>query len=271
MSDPLLPLIVEPEQLQAVLGRENLVILHITRPERYAEFHVPGALFLEGMRFVRIEKPVFGLLPDAASFGSLLESLGISPATHVVSYDDEGGGWASRLLWTLDVAGHEHFSLLNGGLVSWVNEGFPVSQEPATAGKGSYSVNWRDEPLADTDYILSRLGAPDLGLLDSRTPQEFSGEKKYSARGGHIPGAARLNWTDTMDQSRNLRLKPEAELREMLEQRGLTRDREIICYCQSHHRSSHSYIMLKALGYPRIKGYPGAWSEWAERTDTPVE
>ena len=132
-------------------------------------------------------------------------------------------------------------------------------------------MNWRDEPLADTDYILSRLGDPGLGLLDSRTPQEFSGEKKYSARGGHIPGAAQLNWTDTMDQSRNLRLKPEAELREMLEQRGLTRDKEIVCYCQSHHRSSHAYIMLKALGYPRIKGYPGSWSEWADRADTPVE
>ena len=56
MSDPLLPLIVEPKPLQAVLGHENLVILHITKPERYAEFHVPVALFLEGMRYVRIEK-----------------------------------------------------------------------------------------------------------------------------------------------------------------------------------------------------------------------
>ncbi len=272
MSDPLLPLIAEPEQLQAVLGHENLVILHISKPERYAEFHVPGALFLEGPRYVRIEKPVFGLLPTEQNFSALLESLGISPTTHVVTCDDEGGGWASRFLWTLDVAGHPHFSLLNGGLNSWVNEGFPISRETAAAGPATrYPVSWHNEPLADTKYILSRLGSADLGLLDSRTPQEFSGEKKFSARGGHIPGAVLLNWVDTMDQGRNLRLKPEAELREMLEQRGLTSDREIVCYCQSHHRSSHSYIMLKALGYPRIKGYPGAWSEWADRPDTPVE
>ena len=132
-------------------------------------------------------------------------------------------------------------------------------------------MSWHTEPLADTDYILSRLGDPDFALLDSRTPQEFSGEKKFSARGGHIPGAELLNWVDTMDQSRNLRLKLEVELRKMLAQRELTSDREIVCYCQSHHRSSHSYIMLKALGYPRIKGYPGAWSAWADRADTPVE
>jgi len=271
VSESLLPLIAEPEQLQAVLGHENLVILHITKPERYAEFHVPGALSLEAMHYIKMEKPVFGLLPDAENFGALLESLGISPETHVIAYDDEGGGWASRFLWTLDVAGHRHFSLLNGGLVSWVSEDFPVSQEPVTPGRGTYSVSWRNEPLADADYILSRLGDPDFALLDSRTPQEFSGEKKFSARGGHIPGAALLDRADTMDQSRNLRLKPEAELREMLEQRGLTSDKEIVCYCQSHHRSAHAYIMLKALGYTRIKGYPGAWSDWANRPDTPVE
>jgi len=271
VSNRLLPLIVEPEQLETVLGHDRLVVVHITKPERYAQFHVPGAVFVEAAAYVRVDRPVFGLLPDAQSFGQSLESMGISPGTHVVTYDDEGGGWASRFLWTLDVAGHKDFSLLNGGLLAWVNEGFQVSQQAATPATGSYSVAWRQDPVADTGYILSRLGAPDLGLLDSRTPQEFSGEKRMAERGGHIPGASLLNWTDTMDQSRNLRLKPAEELNAMLAQRGLTSDKEIICYCQSHHRSSLAYIMLKMLAYPRIKGYPGSWSAWGNRTDTPVE
>lgn len=271
MSDRLLPLIVEPEQLETVLGHDRLVVVHISKPERYAQFHVPGAVFVEGAHYVKVEKPVVGLLPDAQSFGHLLESLGISPDTHVVTCDDEGGGWASRFLWTLDVAGHQDFSLLNGGLVAWVNEGFSVSQQAVTPATGSYSVSWRQEPVADTEYILSRLGAADLGLLDSRTPQEFNGQKKFAEHGGHIPGASLLNWTDTMDQSRNLRLQPATELNAMLEQRGLTGDKEIICYCQSHHRSSLAYIMLKILGYQRIKGYPGSWSAWGNHPDTPKE
>jgi thiosulfate/3-mercaptopyruvate sulfurtransferase len=132
-------------------------------------------------------------------------------------------------------------------------------------------VTWQAGPVADAEYILSRLGSPDLGILDSRTPQEYSGQKAFAQRGGHIPGASNLNWLDTMDQGRNLRMKPEAELRAMLDERGLTEDKEIICYCQSHHRSSHAYIMLKNLGYTRIKGYPGSWSDWGNRSDTPVE
>jgi len=271
VTESLLPLIAEPEQLEAVLNDGNLVVVHITKPERYAEFHVPGAIFLQGAQFVRVEKPVMGLLPHPGDLQQVLENAGISPDTHVVAYDDEGGGWASRLLWTLDCIGHEHSSLLNGGLVAWVNEGFPISREPTHPGTGRYPVQYRDEPVANAEYILSRLGDADFVPLDSRTPQEFSGEKKLAARGGHIPGAQLLNWVDTMDQNCNLRFKPEDELLAMLEARGVTPDKEVLCYCQSHHRSSHACIMLKSLGYPRVKGYPGAWSDWGNRPDTPVE
>jgi thiosulfate/3-mercaptopyruvate sulfurtransferase len=52
---------------------------------------------------------------------------------------------------------------------------------------------------------------------------------------------------------------------------GATPDREVIAYCQTHHRSSHTYVVLKSLGFTRIKGYPGAWSEWGNLPDTPIE
>ena len=29
--------------------------------------------------------------------------------------------------------------------------------------------------------------------------------------------------------------------------------------------------MLVHLGYPNVRGYHGAWSEWGNRHDTPVE
>ncbi len=270
MTDALLPFVVEPQELADNLQDERLLILHISKPEKYAQ-HIPGAVYLAGQQFVKINKPIMGLVPDDADLSALFTAIGMTPDTHVVAYDDEGGGWASRFLWTLDVIGHAHFSLLNGGMISWSNEGFPLSDAPVTPTPGNYRVTERTGATVNLEYIKSRLNATDLGLLDSRTPQEFSGEKKLATLGGHIPGAANLNWLETMDTAHNVRFKPEAELRTMLEQRGLTPDKEIICYCQSHHRSSHAYIMLKMLGYTRISGYPGAWSEWGNRNDTPVE
>jgi thiosulfate/3-mercaptopyruvate sulfurtransferase len=92
-----------------------------------------------------------------------------------------------------------------------------------------------------------------------------------AARGGHIPGAVNLNWTLAMDEQRQLRCKADATLRALLETIGVTPDKEVILYCQTHHRSAHTYLVLKHLGYPRVRGYAGAWSEWGNDPTLPVE
>lgn len=272
MSAPILPLVVEPEELEAALGREGLLVVDLSKPELHAQLHVPGAVHLDYARIVAARKPVVGLLPEADALGTALATAGITPATHVVAYDDEGGGKACRLLWTLDVLGHRGFSLLNGGLHAWANERHRAESgmtPPTPAPR--YPVTYRDEGRADADYIRTHLDDPGVRLLDARSPEEYQGFKRLAARAGHIPGAANLEWTRAMDPNRNLRLRAEAELRALLEPVGIDPSREVITYCQSHHRSAHTYIMLKSLGFERVRGYPGSWSDWGNRDDTPVE
>ncbi|MEJ2106096.1 MAG: rhodanese-like domain-containing protein [Acidiferrobacteraceae bacterium] len=107
--------------------------------------------------------------------------------------------------------------------------------------------------------------------MDARTPEEYRGEKKLAQQVGHIPGAVNFNWTDAMDPNRQRRLKDADELRSRFAELGITPDKEIIVYCQTHHRSAHTFILLQWLGYTRVRGYPGSWSDWGNRSDTPVE
>ncbi len=266
-----LPLIIEADELEKHLADDNLRIIDLSKDETYLQTHIPGAVHLQYPRILHVEKPVMGLVPDSGTLSQVLSSLGVGPDTHVVAYDDEGGGKASRLLWTLDIIGHSGFSLLNGGLHAWANEGHTLESGSVQVTPGHYDVSIGDKGIVNKDYILEHLEDPNVVLLDTRSIQEFSGEKCFAARGGHIPHAINLDWMLTMDQQRNLRFLPDEQILNMLNDLGITPDKEVIAYCQTHHRSSHTYILLKHLGYKNIEGYPGAWSEWGNLADTPIE
>ena len=266
-----LPLLIEPDVLENALGYDNLMIIDLSKAKTYRKLHILGAVHLDYAQITAARKPVMGLLPGADTLDALFSSTGIDEQTHVVAYDDEGGGCAARLLWTLDTAGHTHFSLLNGGLHAWANEGHDYTDEAATPVTKQFHTRYNEQPSADSSYIKERLGNTDTCLLDVRSPLEYRGIKIFAERGGHIPGAVNIEWTQMMDQSRNLRFKPDDELITLLESIDVTPNKEVIVYCQTHHRSAHSYIVLKHLGFKQLKAYPGSWSDWGNNPDLPIE
>ncbi len=263
-------IIIEPEQLEQQLEQDNLLIVDLSNRANYVQHHIPGAIRLECSSILAHRRPVMGLLPSNLQLSEVLSDIGMTSNTRVVACDDEGGGKASRFLWTLDVVGHTKFSLLNGGMRAWLAEDRPVSDEPVSPSAGDFTARRNEEHIINKEQLLQCLEDPDIALLDARSPAEFRGDDVRAARGGHIPGAANLDWIKLMDPGCNMRLRPEKKLRGILESLAITPDKTVIVYCQTHHRSSLTYIALKSLGYPSIKGYAGAWSEWGNDPETPI-
>ncbi len=235
-----LPLLIEADVLENTLGYDNLLIVDLSKDATYRKLHIPGAVHLQYAQITTARKPVMGLLPETETLNAVFSSIGIDEQTHVIAYDDEGGGCAARLLWTLEMAGHKHFSLLNGGLHSWANEGHTHTEESTTPTAKQFQAKYNAQPSADSNYIHQHLEDENTRLLDVRSPAEYSGEKKFAENAGHIPGAVNLEWTQMMDQSRNLRFKTDDELFSLLDSAGITKDKEVITYCQTHHRSAHT-------------------------------
>lgn len=266
-------LFLTPAAVADQLNNPNLVVIDLGDEHRYSQQHIPGAYPLPFEALVSSRPPVSGLMPDPALVSELLAARGAGKDSEIIAYDDAGGGKSGRLVFTLHAMGFTHCSILDGGWNAWLAAGLATDngKPEANTAEQVVSPEYIGDNLADRDWILQHLNDDGVALLDTRSLGEFTGESIRAARGGHIPGAAHYEWTDAMDVAHQHALRPTNELLSELEQRGITRDKEVVVYCQTHHRSAHTYALLKHLGFDKVRGYPGAWSDWGNQPDTPVE
>lgn len=271
MNETKLPFIVEASELARHLEDPDILVVDLSERQSYLAAHIPGAVHIPYTAITVSKPPVNGLVPTAEQLSDVFSDIGLTAERHVVAVDEYGGGKAGRLIYTLHALGHQGASMLNGGMIAWNSEGHPTEEGEVKPRRSNYRAHLRPGNIADRAYILKRLHAPDFKVLDVRTPAEFSGEDARSARGGHIPEARNLEFSELIDRGNAMRLKPREEIKALLKKRDVSPEDEVVVHCQSHTRSAHTYVVLKALGYDRVRGYPGSWSDWGNDPDTPVE
>ncbi|WP_336135654.1 sulfurtransferase [Natronomonas amylolytica] len=219
--------------------------------------HVPTAVNVpfDSFRADEHGEAEAGMLPGAEAFAALASEARIDNDSDIVAYDDTHGVFAARFLVTAELYGHdpENLHLLNGDYSSW-NLAFEVSSEEPTPEPTSYDAVFdEDGPLVGIEFVRDSLGDPDAVIVDTREEWEYEE--------GHIPGAVRVDWRELVDDDTR-GLRPEVEMRELLEDRGVTPDKHVLLYCNTARRISHTYTVLRALGYERLAFYEGSLTEW---------
>ena len=245
------------------------LLVCVAQPSAFAAGHIPGSVLVAPEALVCGVPPATGRLPGLERLNALFSRLGYGPDLNLVAYDDEGGGWAGRFLWTLDVIGHRGWRYLNGGTQAWAAAGKPL----ATGGgrrpePRPVELTLDFSPVAEVEDVLAAIDDPDQVIWDVRSAAEYRGERRAAKHAGHVPGAAHLDWLDLKDPQDAQRLV--ADLGALLRRHGITQDKAIITHCQTHHRSGLSYLVARLLGFPGIRAYHGSWSEWGNRDDLPI-
>jgi len=82
-----------------------------------------------------------------------------------------------------------------------------------------------------------------------------------------VPGSRHIEWVRNLESTGHFR--PLEELRALYAENGIAGDKPVATFCGSGFRAAHTYVVLKALGYPTTN-YAPSWGEWGRRSDLPI-
>lgn len=263
---------VKAEAVAELVGAPNVRIIDCRRDvELYKKGHIPNAVFFNVNKDLRVTGAweTAGVRRAQEEQEELFgRTLGISNDTMVILYDDEG--WdATRLFWELCQLGHTKVALIFGGFPEWTAQGLPVVTEVPKVEPALFVGDYQQSELATASYIMANLGNPNVVLVDTRPAGQFKGDEKFPKAkfGGRLPGA--VNAFTLANWENKTYLKNPAELETMYAELGVTRDKEVILYCNTGYFASNSYFILKALGYPKVRVYDYSWAEYNNKPFLP--
>lgn len=290
-------LLINTDEARRLIREGAILPVDCRGKDQYSRGHIPGAACISVAGLQDPESPVGDLLPEEELIRAI-RLAGIDSNSRLLLYDESGLVPSAKLFWILESLGRENISLLDGGWPAWRQQNLPEetgyengtnsslaaypdapnseAAKPEAAPPeeanpdGLFTRSGANTATAALEDVLNVLNTGDTAIVDARSAGEYSGETVTAEKNGHIPGAVHIEWQEHLEDILTPKFKPKEDLRKLYESRGVTPGQNVIVYCRSGTRSSHSYFTLRYLGYTEVKNYAGSWLEWGNHPDTPV-
>ena len=275
LSETTSDFLVSTEELAAISNQQNVAIIDARGADDYRKLHIPGAVNIPSDRFRKpdtLQKILeykknkgFAIPPEMAE--RIFSEAGVNSNTRIIIYDSITFPHAS-IIWTiLKYFGHDNTQVLRGGFEKWASEGHTVTAELPEIQKRIFVASPKSEMIATREWLFNN--KENIIILDMRSFEEYLGiNPAGNPRGGHIPGAISLEWRHLAGDAT---VKSPDEMQEILYEAGITKDREIVTYCNiGVGRSTYGLMVLKMLGYNNVRVYGGSFEDWSNTPELAV-
>ena len=282
--------LITTEQLAGMLDEPDLRVydcttyLEPTPPDSVAPYlvvpgrktfeagHIPGADFLDLQgEFSDASTELRFMMPGTAQLEAAFGRHGLDASKTVVLYSIGTMMWSTRFWWMLRSLGVD-VRVLDGGFDKWKAEGRPIE---TGAPKGYPAAAFKAAPrtgfFVDKSTVLSRIGDASTVTVNALGPQFHRGlEPSRYGRRGRIPGSRNVP-AATLVNATDKTLVPLGDAEAKFAAQGITRDKDVICYCGGGISATIDLFMLAQLGYDKLTLYDASMGEWARDPALPIE
>lgn len=266
--------IVSTDWVEKNLSNPKLVIIDIRKSEDFKNGHIPNSVNVMYNVWAVEKAGKKNELPEEDDLQDVITNAGINNDSLVVIAGSSENLTElvnmTRVAWTLNYAGFENVSVLDGGVTKWIKEGRKLSTELKKNTSGSFKIKINRNIYADKNYVKKAIGK--AKIVDTRMPDYFFGVAKldFVARAGHIETAVNLpsGWIFTKDGNYKSIEDLSAMANGVI---GNDKEKEIITYCDTGRLASGWWFVLsKVLGYKNVKMYDGSSEDWAKDSNLPM-
>ncbi|NKE64783.1 sulfurtransferase [Ramlibacter sp. RBP-2] len=258
--------LLTPAELKPLLGNPSVRVIDIRDPKSYAGQHIPGAV---NAPYGKWRGPATnpGELPELPKLTALVQSLGLTPATHAVvvssGADSTDFGASARVYWTLKVLGLKELSILNGGVKGWAQAGLPQDNAAVTVAASTYAPQLDASLIASREQVAQKAANDSAVLVDARPADFFLGETRHQA--AKLPGT--LEGAVNVEHSRFFNGNSAVFVPEKARQASSSIDatKEAVAFCNTGHWAATDWFALSEIaGHKNVKLYPGSMVDWTQ-------
>ena len=264
--------IVNAQYVMDHMKDENVLIVDARGEDAAKGGTVEGAVAVIWQQFASVSDgaagdPMWDTILDTDRLSAALSAAGISQDKEIILFATAQNGWGDdgRILWELVAVGFPNVKMVDGGYDALVAAGVPTVKGAAAYTPADVTVTAIDEThVINADALV--VDYDSFKVVDVRADEEYDGGTLYGeVKGGHLPGAIHIRFTDLFNE--DCTLKSNDEISAMFEEAGIAKTDKIVTYCTAGIRSAYMQLILEMCGFENSMNYDESYYRWCACQD----